>query len=331
LASILVSPSLVVSIFVLACFFLSFVLGWNNSSLTTGNLSNLVTYRIAVILTLSGIFVGFILEGSKMTQSILGKVVITSIGSTEILIGALVSLVLFLTLTLTEIPVSLSNCVVGSFVGVALASKATLSSISLIEILVSWLIAPFFCMGVAILIYEFTIRSERSVSLPTISWINRLVLFGSVFYVAYSLGANNVGMVLSFVTHANASLYSSSLFSSNEILSIEVVIYFGIALGTVLFGKSIAKVLGEKIVALSQIKTLAAILGTAFVTWVLTQFSIPVSLTQIVVGGMLGAGIARGPTVINRKEVLTMILLWTAVTILCALAGFAIEYAAIAL
>jgi inorganic phosphate transporter, PiT family len=314
------SIELVVSL-IMACVFLAFVLGWNNSSLTTGNLSNLVTYNVAVILTLAGMFAGFILGGSKMTHSILGKLVQSPIGGGGILVGTLVSLILFLILTVAKIPVSLSNCVVGSFVGVAVANNAAISASSLIEIVASWLIAPFFCLGVAILIYEVATRSERSVSLPTVAWINRLVLFGAVFYVAYSLGANNVGMILSFVIRTN-----TLKFSIGEELGIEAAIYFGIALGTVLFGKSIAKVLGEKIVTLSQIKTVAAMLGTAFVTWVLTQFSIPVSLTQVVLGGMLGAGSAKGPTVINSHQLVTMIWRWTAVTILCTATGFGIEY-----
>ncbi len=146
------SPSLLVVILVLACAFLAFVLGWNNSSITTGNLSNLVAYDVAVVLTLVGMFTGFIVEGSKMSTSILGKLVVSSIGGIGILIGTMVSLVLFLILTLTKIPVSLSNCVVGSFVGVALGSKVLISSGSLIEIVASWLVAPFFCAGIAILI-----------------------------------------------------------------------------------------------------------------------------------------------------------------------------------
>ena len=73
----LIFPNLIVPILILACLCLAFVLGWNNSSLTTGNLSNLVTYNVAVILTLAGMFVGFILEGSKMTHSVLGKLVVT--------------------------------------------------------------------------------------------------------------------------------------------------------------------------------------------------------------------------------------------------------------
>jgi phosphate/sulfate permease len=329
LQQIFFSPSLILPALIIACLLLAFVLGWNNSGLTTGNLSNLVTYRIAVVLTLAGMFVGLISEGSKMTHSILGRLVVSSIGGTGILIGAVASLVLFFVLTLTEIPVSLSNCVVGSFLGVAIASKAALNSVTLIEILFSWLIAPFFCMGVTIAIYLLAIRSESRVSLPALSWVNRLALFASVFYVAYSLGANNMGMILSFAFPASTASSSSASLTMFGTIGIELLIYFGIALGTILFGKSIAKVLGEKIVALSQIKTLAAMLGTAFVTWVLTQFSIPVSLTQIVIGGMLGAGIASGPTMMNRQQVLIMILLWAAVTILSALAGFALEYTAI--
>ncbi len=258
-----------------------------------------------------------------MTHSVLGKLIITPIGGADILTGASVSLVLFLVLTLTKIPVSLSNCVVGSFVGVALALSATMSSAELIAIVASWLIAPFLCMGVAVLIYEIAIHSEKRLPLPTVSWINRLVLFGGVFYVAFSLGANNVGLILSFVTHAGTS------FTLGEELGIELALYLGILLGTLLFGKTIAKVLGESIVALSQVKTLGAMLATATVTLVLTQFSIPVSLTQLVVGGMLGAGSARGPTVINTHELLIMILRWATVTVLCTLVGFVIELAII--
>jgi phosphate/sulfate permease len=288
----------------------------------TGNLANLVTYRLALILALVGMFVGFIAEGDKMTHSVFGKLIQSTIGVQEILIGLSVTFFLFLILTIVKIPVSLSNCVVGSFVGVALASKAVLSVSFLIEVLASWIIAPFFCMGVVILIYLALIKSEKSISVPTVSWINRLVLFGVVFYVAYALGANNVGMILSFAINANHSL--GSVFGSE--LAVEAGIYFGIALGTAFFGKALAKVVGDKIISLSQIKILSSMLGAAFVTWLFTQFSVPVSLTQVVIGGMLGAGSARGPTVINRSVLVTMIRDWVIVTLLCTGTGFGFSY-----
>lgn len=322
MAALLILSDLLLAILIAASILISFVLGWNNSSLTTGSLSNLVTYKLALILTLVGMFVGFILEGDKMTHSVFGKLVQSQLGIQEILLGVAVTFSLFLILTLVKIPVSLSNCVVGSFIGVALASKAVLSIPFLIEILASWLLAPVFCMGVVILIYLALIKSEKSVSLPSINWINRLALFGAVFYVAFALGANNVGLILSFVLSANHSLRSAF----GQELAIEVGIYFGIALGTALFGKALAKVVGDKIIGLSQIKTLSSMLGAAFVTWLFTQFALPVSLTQVVIGGMLGAGSARGPTIINRSILITMIRDWVIVTALCTAAGFGFEY-----
>ncbi len=319
---ILLSQGIELALVILACILTAFVLGWNNSSLMTGNLANLVTYRLALILALLGMFVGFIVEGDKMTHSVFGKLIQGTIGVQEILIGVSVTFFLFLILTLVKIPVSLSNCVVGSFVGVTLASKAVLSISFLIEVLASWVVAPFFCMGVVILIYLVLTKFEKSISFASVSWINRLVLFGVVFYVAYALGANNVGMILSFALNANSSLKSAV----GSELAVEVGIYFGIALGTALFGQALAKVVGDKIITLSQVKVLSSMLGTAFVIWLFTQFSIPVSLTQVVIGGMLGAGSARGPTVINRSVLVTMIRDWVIVTLLCTGTGFGISY-----
>lgn len=216
----------------------SFVLSWNNSSLTVGNLSNLVTYKLALFLTLVGMLTGFILEGSKMTHSIFGKLIIGQLGIIDITLGALVTLVLFLALTLIKIPVSLTNCVVGAFGGRSWGGTE-INGLSLFEITASWILAPSFCMGIAILIYLIIIRFGRSISLPSASWVNRLILFGGVFYVAYALGANNVGMILSFVLHVNVYVESTT-----QVLEIETATatYFGMAPGTVLFGKAIAKV-----------------------------------------------------------------------------------------
>ena len=59
---------------------------------------------------------------------------------------------------------------------------------------------------------------------------------------------------------------------------------------------------GDKIVGLSQMKTLSAMLASAIVTAVLTVFSVPVSLTQVVIGGMLGAGLSRRPSDNEHKR-----------------------------
>ena len=150
----------------------------------------------------------------------------------------------------------------------------------LIEIVGSWLAAPFLCAAVTILAYEIVVKLESRFALTTVSLVNRVLLVIAVFYVSFTLGANNIGLIVSFARN-------NSLTGSNIIL--ELSIFLTASLGMILFGKSIAKVVGDKIVVLSQIKTLSAMLGSAIVASLFTALSVPVSLTQVVIGGMLGA------------------------------------------
>ncbi|MGI0092279.1 MAG: inorganic phosphate transporter [Nitrososphaerales archaeon] len=293
-----------------------FAFGWNNAGLTVGNLSNLIRYRLAVWLTVIGVFMGLLIAGQEMSSSIVGKLVSQNIPSSAILVGISVSVSLLLILTLLHIPVSLSNCVVGSFVGAALGSQTKFSPKFLVEIVGSWIAAPFICALITFVAYEVFIRLESNRPLSTVSWINRLLLIVSVFYVSFTLGANNIGLIVSFAKGQSTSL----------VIPLELAIFVLAALGMILFGKSIAQVVGDKIVGLSQIKTLSAIMGSAIVTTILTILSVPVSLTQVIIGGMLGAGISRGPSVANNQEIVKLILWWTMITILSAGLAFGLSH-----
>jgi phosphate/sulfate permease len=293
-----------------------FAFGWNNSGLTTGNLSNLVSYKLALTLTVAGVFAGLLILGGKMSSSIIGKLVSTNISSSAIFAAVIVSVVLLILLTIFRLPVSLSNCVVGSFVGAALASQIPINVGFLIMIVGSWLAAPFLCAILAIIAYGVVVKLEGSLALSTVSTINRMLLVIAVFYVSFTLGANNIGLIVSF---AKNNLSGSSVF-------LEVSIFLTTALGMILFGKSIAKVVGDKIVGLSQVKTLAAMLGSAIITSLFTALSVPVSLTQVVIGGMLGAGVAHRPSIVNMQELLILVLGWAIVTIVSAGLAFGLAY-----
>ena len=243
---------------------LGFAFGWNNSGLTTGNLSNLVNYNLALILTVVGVFAGLLILGEKMSSSIIGKLVSTSISSSAIFAAVIVSVALLILLTVFRLPVSLSNCVVGSFLGAALASQTPINVGFLIMVVSSWLVAPFLCAIIAIIAYGVVVKLENSLALSTVSTVNRMLLVIAVFYVSFTLGANNIGLIVSF---------AKNNFSGSSML-LEVSIFLTTALGMILFGKSIAKVVGDKIVGLSQVKTLAAMLGSAIITSLFTALSV---------------------------------------------------------
>jgi inorganic phosphate transporter, PiT family len=298
--------------------FFAFVFGWNNSGLTTGNLSNLVTYRLSLSLTLAGMFVGFFAAGSTMSSSILGKLVPKAMPTSELFSAVAVSLGMLLVLTILKLPVSLSNCTVGAFVGSALVGGSQVNAPSLVEIIASWIIVPFACAFLSFGIYEIAIKVEQHRPLVSVIRLNRVALVVVVFFVSFILGANNLGMI--------ESLATAEIGNSLTLVFFELILFASAAVGIVLFGRTLAEVVSDKIVGLSQIKTFAAMLSAALVIFVLTTFSIPVSLTQVIIGGMLGAGVSRRPWAVNSREIGLLVAGWALVTVTSAGLGFLVAH-----
>jgi inorganic phosphate transporter, PiT family len=295
----------------------AFVFGWNNSGLTTGSLSKLVSYNLSLFLTITGVLAGFLILGPSMTMSILGKLVAKSLPTTGLFSAIVVSVLMLLVLTLLKLPVSLSNCTVGAFVGAALARGTQVKFPALLEIVGSWIVVPFGCALLSFALYELVIRIEQSKSLISVVRANRLILAVTVFFVSFMLGGNNLGMIESLAMVGSSSALTLDIF--------ELFLFGAAALGIILFGKMLAAVVGDKIVGLSQIKTFAAMLSAAIVILILTFFSIPVSLTQVIIGGMLGAGVSRQPWVVNSREIGILIAGWAAVTIVSAGLSYAVS------
>jgi inorganic phosphate transporter, PiT family len=262
-------------------------------------------------------FAGLELGGRAMAGSILGKLVSKSLPSSGLLSAVVVSTVMLLILTLLKLPVSLSNCTVGAFVGAALGSSTGVKIPALIEIVGSWIAVPFACAFLSFVIYEIVVRLEENRSLVSVIRANRIALVLVVFLVSFILGANNLGLMESFVVNAGNPVLSSI---------IVLLLFSSAALGIVIFGKLIAQVVGDEIVGLSQIKTSAAMLAATVLILILTAASIPVSLTQVIIGGMLGAGVSRRPWAINSKEIGVLISSWALVTLICAGLGFLVSH-----
>jgi len=252
-----------------------------------------------------------------MAMSILGKLVSKSLPTAGLFSAIVVSVLMLLVLTLFRLPVSLSNCTVGAFVGAALGRGTLIKFPVLVEIVGSWIVVPFGCALLSFALYELVVRVEQSRSLVSVVRANRLILAATVFFVSFMLGGNNLGVIESLATVGSSNGLILDLF--------ELLLFGSATLGIVLFGKMLAAVVGDKIVGLSQIKTFAAMLAAAIIILVLTFFSIPVSLTQVIIGGMLGAGVTRRPWVVNTKEIGILIAGWAGVTLVSAGLAYAVS------
>ena len=96
---------------------LSFVFGWNNSSLLIGNVRGSGTLSRGTIVTLAvvGLFLGSVLEGPKMVGSLTSLAPSASFAALAATI--VVSLVLTAAMTMLDLPVSFSMVMVGAFMG----------------------------------------------------------------------------------------------------------------------------------------------------------------------------------------------------------------------
>ncbi len=284
------------------------VFSWNNSSLTTGSLagSELLSYRRAVYLSITGFVAGTVIEGSKMS-SVAMKISSPVEGTTAI--AVIVSIALVALLSLGKVPASITHTIVGGLVGVSIAAGAPIQGRYLLSVLFGWAIAPTLAVFLTILLYRAMTSVVQGTSLLMVDMVNRIGVVIMVLYLTYSLGANNIGLINGLASNANLPL----------ILSFNLVM---LCLGVILFGKRIAQNVGTRLVGLSPLAVLAAMFCTATLLWAFTQLGIPIAVTQVAMGALIGANLPREPLMVNKRSLVWILGSWVLVTLLSVMLGY---------
>jgi inorganic phosphate transporter, PiT family len=297
---------------------LTFVFGWNNSSILIGNErgSGTLSGRESVILCSVGLILGVALEGSKMRGSLGGT---TTGQATDMVVLAtlVVSIVLTLGLTVAAIPVSFSNTMVGAFTGAAFASALEIRAGDVATIIVFWMVAPLATMAVTFLAYRAIESATTDLILLAVDTLNRAGVGLVSLALAYVLGANNIGLIYG-TAFATAGGPPSSLGGS---LPIVLALAASAIVAMALFGRGgVAGTVGDRLLSLSPQGVLAAFSGTIVMMWIATQIGIPISVSQCLIGGMFGAAFTKKVVIVNRRLSLEVVSSW----VLIPLAAFAL-------
>ena len=291
----------------------SFVFGINNSGLSTGSLlASGFSYRKGIALTGMGFVVGTMLEGWKMGGAIDGL----TAGSTVsvLVLTLLIAGVIFSIFSFIGLPISLVNVLVGSYIGASIASGISVNYSYVNLLVLSWIALPFVAAIATIGTYKLTVRLLSNVSPVGIGRFHLITVPMIVFYTAYTLGANNIGL-----------LYHLSL-SGEEILhllllgSLPIASFFGVMKS----GKTSIFV-SEGVVGHSPLTIFASLLIGSILVWSFTQIAIPVSLSQVLIGGLIGVNLYRKPRAYNRKALLKLIVSWVGVTVLSFLVALILQ------
>jgi PiT family inorganic phosphate transporter len=84
----------------------------------------------------------------------------------------------------------------------------------------------------------------------------------------------------------------------------------GIVLGLATFGYRVMYVVGTKVTEITPSRGVAADMSTMATVLACSKMGLPISTTHTLVGAIIGVGLARGITAINRKIVGSIFASW---------------------
>lgn len=292
------------------------VLGANNLSICLGTSvsSQRLRYSQAFTLASIGVMAGILVEGDKLSHALTLGIVSSSSPQFSIVVASS-SFILMVLLTYRKIPISLSQVAVGAAVGAAIAGGIQVNWTFTSLVAFSWLLTPVVGFVSADALSLLTRRIGKRVrGVFTQNILYSYLATISEVYASYVLGANTVGLIIGLV----------DIPPSQHLL---VSVAFGLAtiLGMLLFSKGTTLSVAENIVGLNPSASFAAQMGGAATVDGFTQFGIPVSVSQAVVGGIFGAAIPRKIVVRNDRLTREILLGWTIAPLFGAVLALAVN------
>ncbi|MCM3488482.1 anion permease [Alkalihalophilus marmarensis] len=256
--------------------------------------------RIAMLLVGVFAFLGA-LAGGEVVRTIGSGIIPADIVDVELVIIILASACLTLFIAnLLGIPLSTSEVVVGAIVGAGIAYQALYFD-KLLVIVSFWVIVPVVAFIVAYLAGHLVNKAEKKWPLLTGKgkWRKPLVILLIVCgcLEAFAAGMNNVA-------NAVGPLVGAGL------IDVRTAVLFGgafVALGALLLGGKVLETNGKKITRLSLLQgSTVSITGGGLVI-VASLFGLPVPLTQVTTGAIVGIGTAKNGFRLWQKGILKQI------------------------
>ena len=130
--------------------------------------------------------------------------------------------------------------------------------------------------------------------------------------MAFAHGSNDVANAIGPLAAINGIVESGGIVGQKS--SMPTWILFlggaGIVVGLATYGYKVIRTIGTQITELTPSSGFAAELAAATTVVLASGYSLPVSTTHTLVGGVLGVGLARGIAALNLRVVGTIFVSW---------------------
>jgi PiT family inorganic phosphate transporter len=131
--------------------------------------------------------------------------------------------------------------------------------------------------------------------------------------VAFAHGANDVANAIGPLA-AVAEIVKSNTVPGKVSVSIWLLVLggVGIAVGLAMFGYRVMRVVGTKVTEITPSRGVAADLAGMVTVLTCSRLGLPISTTHTLVGAIIGVGLARGITAVDRKVIGQIFTSWLA-------------------
>jgi len=272
--------------------------------------AGILRYRKAAIIVGILAIAGATLQGSAsmatIGKGIIDPSAITLVATISALFGAALTITIF---TLLSLPISTTQSIIGAIAGIGIIMTKPINWSVFFKIF-GWGFGSFaVSLLISYFIYKFISRLfSRGKFIVIEKGITILVILSGAF-LAYSLGANNMGNAMGLVVGNN--LMGSALAGLTGGIAL--------AFGASIFGIKVMHTIGTKITALDAKMAFSAQLGAAIIVFILALIGIPTSITFAIVGGIVGVGLVKGVASVDKTTLRSITLGWVITPIIGAL------------
>lgn len=298
--------------------YLGWALGANDAANVFGTAvaSRIISFRKAALLCSVAVVAGAVLQGEAGIRTLSG---LTEQTTATLLVVSVTAALSVTAMTVLGLPISTSQAVVGSIIGVGLATNAMHWG-SLGKVVICWIATPIGAMLIAAVIYRALALLIRWLPMSILTrdkilW-SGLIVVGT--YGSYSLGANNVANATGIFAGHIEGLSNSNLALLGGL---------AIALGVLTYSRRVMDAVGSGVLPLDAFCAFVAVSSMATTVHVFAVIGVPVSTSQAIVGSIIGIGLMRGVHAIRFPILRNMFVGWLitpAASLILAAAGYAI-------
>ena len=182
------------------------------------------------------------------------------------------------------------------------------------SMLIATIVGVLAAVLAAIIIRRIKINPEDD---SDFSYANMEKLFGGLMIItacamAFAHGSNDVANAIGPLAAVYSIVESGGEIASKSVLPSWILLVGGggIVFGLTTFGYRVMKTIGKSITELTPSRGFAAELAAATTVVFASYTGLPVSTTQVLVGAVLGVGIARGLASLNLRVINRIFLSW---------------------